>query len=417
MSPGPATPAGHRSTLAMRPVVLGAFVPALIFEVGVGAMLPVVPLSATGLGAHPGMAGFIAALVPIGKIAGDLPAGRLASWLGDRAAMAVAGLVAAIAFSAAALAPSLLLLGASIFLVGSASSVFSLARHSFLTAITPPLQRARVMSTLGGVHRIGLFIGPFAGAGVIHFSAVRGSFWLATATALLAIGVLAFAGEEGTGASRQPGKAAGMRSGGKPWQVLVEYRRLFASLGLAVLLVGASRGARQTVLPLWMELQGFDAEVTSIIFGVAGAVDMLLFYPAGKVMDRFGRLWIALPSMVVMAIAMGLLPLTHTTGAVTAAAIVLGVGNGMGSGILMTLGADVAPDQNRAPFLAVWRLFQDTGEAGGPLVLSAGAALGSLAAGIWVAGAMAAGAAVALGRWVPRWTPHATSTTRRLAGL
>src|SRR5699024_11901936 len=117
----------------------------------------------------------------------------------------------------------------------------------------------------------------------------------------------------------------------------------FATLGVAVLLVGAVRGARQSVLPLWTEHLGLAPATTSLVFGLAGAVDMLLFYPAGKVMDRFGRLWIAIPSMLVMAVAMVLLPWTHPLPALIPVALVLGIGNGIGSGILMPLGADAAP--------------------------------------------------------------------------
>src|SRR5690625_2409775 len=144
---------------------------------------------------------------------------------------------------------------------------------------------------------------------------------------------------------------------------------------------------------------------------------MLLFYPAGKVMDAFGRLWIGIPAMLTMGLAMVLLPLTTTVASLSWVALLLGLGNGMSSGILMTLGADVAPPGERAQFLGIWRLFQDSGGALGPLAVSAGAALGSLAAGIWFmssAGILASGA---LARWVPRWSEHANRTTRRRAGL
>ncbi len=153
--------------------------------------------------------------------------------------------------------------------------------------------------------------------------------------------------------------------------------------------------------------------MTSLIFGVSGALDMLLFYPAGKVMDRFGRLWVAVPSMLTMAVGLAVLPLAHTAPALAVVAAVLGVGNGMGSGIVMTLGADVAPADVRPTFLSVWRLFQDTGDALGPLVLSAGAALGSLAAGVWATSALGAGSAAALARWVPRHSPLANLVRRR----
>ena len=400
----------------LRPVVLGAFVPSLVFEIGIGAMLPIVPLSATGLGASLAVAGFMASLLPIGQLLADVPAGALAARLGDRGAMLLAGLVAAVGFAGLALAPNLALLAVSVLVIGAANAVFNLARHAYLTEITPPLRRARVLSTLAGVHRIGLFIGPFAGAAVIHGADVRAAYWLALGTTLAATAVIAAVRpERSDAAGARPQRDAPPRRSMR--SVLVEHRQVFATLGLAVLLVGAVRGARQTVLPLWTEHLGLDPAVTSVVFGIAGAADMLLFYPAGKVMDSFGRVWIGVPAMLTMGVAMALLPLTTTLGPVIAVAVLLGLGNGMSSGILMTLGADTAPPGERSQFLGIWRVFQDGGAALGPLVVSGGAALGSLAAGIWVMAGGGGLATAALARWVPRWSVHATRTTRRRAGL
>jgi MFS family permease len=404
----------------MRTVVVGAFIPAMLFEMGVGAMLPLVPVSARDQGASLAVAGFVAALLPLGKILANVPAGLLTARLGDSLAMLVAGMVAAAAFAGAAVAPGLPVLAICVLAVGAASSVFYLARHSYLTEVTPPFRRARVLSTLAGVHRIGLFVGPFIGAFLVHGSSVRAAYWFAAGTAVSAVVVLA-AAELGSGATRSRPRqrlaASGSRSGPRLRTVLLEHRKLFATLGVAVLLVGAARGARQTVLPLWMEHQDFDPAVISIIFGVAAGVDMMLFYPAGKVMDQFGRLWIGLPSMAVMAAGMAVLPFADSVPLVAVSAVALGLGNGMSSGILMTLGSDVAPAESLSSFLGVWRLFQDSGDAAGPLVLSAGAALGSLAFGIWVMSAVSGCAAGALWRWIPRWSVHANRTTRRRAGI
>ena len=51
-------------------------------------------------------------------------------------------------------------------------------------------------------------------------------------------------------------------------------------------------------------------------------------------------------------------------------AMVLAVGNGLSSGILLTLGADVAPKTNPAPFLGSWRTLTDAGGAATPLLVS-----------------------------------------------
>jgi MFS family permease len=162
------------------------------------------------------------------------------------------------------------------------------------------------------------------------------------------------------------------------------------------------------VLPLWAEHIHIDAATTSVIFGIAGAVDMLLFYPSGLVMDRYGRLAVALPAMLVMGVAMMTLPLTTTAITLTLIAVLMSLGNGIGSGIMMTLGADAAPPIGRVPFLGLWRLVGDAGNAVGPVVISVVAYLFTLAAGIASMGIVGILAAVGLWRWTPRYTPYAT---------
>jgi MFS family permease len=191
--------------------------------------------------------------------------------------------------------------------------------------------------------------------------------------------------------------------------VVARHHRVFLTLGTAVFLVGSVRATRQTVLPLWAEHLGQAPSTTSIVFGIAGLVDTLTFYPSGMVMDRAGRLWIAVPSMLVLGLTQALLPLTHGLLSLTVVAMLMGFGNGIGSGILMTLGADVAPPETRSQFLGVWRLCADSGSAGGPLVVSAAAGLGSLASGIVLMGGVGVLAAAALLRWVPRYSPFATT--------
>ena len=394
-------------TVDRRVLVLGMYLPVLVFETGIGAILPVVALSATALGASIAQAGVVVSLLAVGQLLGDAPAGALAARVGDRRAMLLAAGAAVVALLAAALARQVLVLAGALLVLGAANAVVGLARHSYLTATTPVALRARVLSTLGGLHRIGLFVGPFVGALLVHLAGLGAAYWFAVATAGITALVVAAVpdGRPHVRATGGPSTAA----------VLREHRRLFATLGVGVLLVGAARGGRGTVLPLWSEHLGLAPATTALIFGLAGAVDMLLFYPAGRLMDTRGRLWAALPSMAVLGMGFALLPLTTTVGGVAAVAMLIGLGNGMGSGILMTLGADVAPAPVRAQFLGLWRLCQDLGGAGGPLLVAAGAALGSLAGGILALAGISAGAVAALARWTPRYSVHANRTTRRRA--
>jgi MFS family permease len=119
-------------------------------------------------------------------------------------------------------------------------------------------------------------------------------------------------------------------------------------------------------------------------------------------MDRFGRVWVAVPSMLVLGAAHALLPLAQTLWQLGAVAVVMGIGNGIGAGLVMTLGADASPAHGRPVFLGAWRLVVDTGVAAGPLAVSAVAAVAGLAAASLAVAGIAAGGAVALYRWVPR---------------
>lgn len=405
-------------TFPFRDVVLGALIPAFIFSTGIGAMLPIIAPYSVERGASLAVAAVVAAMLPLGQILADLPAGQLAAKIGDRPAMLAAGGVAALGFLGAALAPSVITLAAAVLLVGASNAVFHLARHSHLTEVTPARNRATVLSTLGGVHRIGQFVGPFLGAGVIYFFEMSAVFLVAVVTALAAtVTVWLARPPKDTSSSSAGTPIAGDVAKPRFWRVLRDHRRMLATLGSVGMMVGAIRGARQQVIPLWGEYIELDPTTISLLFGLAGGIDMLLFYPAGRVMDRWGRLWVGVPAMTMLGTAMALFPLTSSAAGLAIVAMLLGFANGWGSGIMMTISSDISPPEARPQFLGAWRLLTDIGLGSGPLILAAGAAAGTLAAGVWVASAVGPLAAVGMLRWLPFYSDHANQTTRRRAGL
>ncbi len=172
-----------------------------------------------------------------------------------------------------------------------------------------------------------------------------------------------------------------------------------------MLLVSAVRATRQVVIPLWGQFLGLSPATIAVVFGVSGAVDMLLFYPAGRAMDRWGRVAAAVPSMSLLALGHVLVPFTHSTGTLLAVGVLMGLGNGASSGLVMTLGADLAPPADRARFLGIWRLLADSGAGAGPLLLAGITAAASLGVGIGAFGAVGVLTAVLMGRWIPRRPP------------
>ena len=380
------------------------FLPALVYEIGNGAIAPVIALTALDLGASVTTAGFMLALLGVGQVIGDVPASWLADRIGDRRAMTVAAALSIIAVVTCASAPSRWVLGIALLVIGASNSAFYLARQSYVSEVAPIRLRARALSTLAGAHRVGLFIGPFVGAVAISIGGIRSAYVVAAVASAVAALLLFVIPDADRDAERPPP----VRGTASAASMLRDHRRLFATLGLAVLAVGATRAARQTVLPLWADHIGLTPEHTSVVFGLASAVEMTMFYPSGKVMDHFGRLWAALPAMLLLGASMVLLPLTASALPFTLVAMSMGLGNGIGSGIMMTLGAGAAPAVNRTRFLSVWRVFSDSGQAAGPVVVAVVAGAVSLAAGIVSVGIVGLLAAAGLATWAPRYSRFAT---------
>ena len=394
-----------------RQAVLGVYLPTMCFETGMGAIMPVIAPRTSELGGSLAAAGVLSALLGVGLILGDVPAGALAARVGDRRALLLAAVATSVALAGCALAGSVLLLAVGLLLTGATNAVYLLARQTYLVDLTPVLYRARALSVLGGVSRVGVFVGPFLGAGVVHLGGPVASFWLALGVTAVGGVVVLLVPDVEAGPHVVVPPATSLR------QMVREHARVYATVGMGVMLVGAVRAARQTALPLWSEHIGLTPTATSLVFGLSGALDMALFYPAGKLMDARGRLWIAVPSMLLLGTGMAVMPLAETVGALAAVAVLLGVANGIGSGIVMTLGADVAPPHDRTRFIGGWRLLTDVGQSAGPLLLAGGAALGSLAAGLVGVGALGVAGAGVLAGTVPRWSVHANRRTRRAAGL
>jgi MFS family permease len=396
--------------LTVRTLIPSLFLPAVVYEIGNGAVAPVLALAALNLGASPALAGVVVALLGLGQLAGNVPAAALVDRVGDRRAMIVAAATAGAGMLVLFFAGQLWMLALVTVLVGACNATFYLARHSFVTVVVSPSIRAAVMSTVGGSHRVGLFLGPLIGAAVIGATSLRGAFLVAVVAIIATIAILLVVPEprQAEAFARRPREATSVAS---VWR---EHSRLLLTLGGAVFAIGAVRAARPTVLPLWADHIGLDARTTSLVFAISAAVDMALFYPAGKAMDRYGRLFVAVPSMLLLGGAMMVLPLTGSVVSLTLAAVVMSLGNGLGSGIVMTLGADVAPAGTPVRFLSQWRFMSDSGNSSGPLLVAALAAV-SLGAAVVVAGVVGLLAAAALARWAPFYSPFATLAMVRAA--
>ncbi|MFB4350452.1 MFS transporter [Microbacterium sp. CR_7] len=402
------------------------YVPTILFSLGEGAVIPLIPVIAASMGADVAFAALVASALVVGQLCGNLPAGWAVAKIGERFTMVIAGVVAIGAGVGMVFAPSPAVLAASVFLLGFCAAAFGLARHAFMTTRVPIAFRARALSLLGGSFRLGVFIGPFVAAGLLQlFGSESAAIWFFLACLVVMVVLVLFGPDpEKTIPPTTPVRTAPLVSdSGEPvsgsiptaprtgvLRTMWRQRTVLSRLGLAAASLSAVRSARQVVLPLWGLSLGLDASTIALVVGVSGAIDFALFYASGQVMDRFGRLWAAMPAMLLMGAGFVALSLTHDLDASVLwfgmFAAVLGVGNGLSSGILLTLGADVAPKREPAAFLGSWRTLTDAGGAAAPLLVSGITAVASLPIAAAAMGVIGLVGAIGFIRWIPRFVPR-----------
>jgi MFS family permease len=381
----------EQQTFKLSSLTLSVYLPTFLFSIGEGAVLPIIPLFARGRGASVAAAALVVAMRGLGTMLFDLPSGVVVSRFGDKGAMVAGTALVAVVAIGASLSRSIVVLAALILVMGGGWAFWQVARLAYVSEVTPLGQRGRALSLLGGVSRAGTFVGPILGGFLGEHYGLESAFY-AQAAMGVAASALMFNVVRKTSDSEEP---RGRGAAGHLLATVVEHRRIFLSAGAAVVALQMVRQCRDVFLPLWGDSIGLNVAQIGLVYGASCFIDAGMFYPVGHVMDRWGRKWAGVPSLLTLSLGLLILPVTTELYGFTLVAMLTGIGNGLGPGIVMTLGADFSPEGRRGEFLGVWRFISDVGSAGGPLVVSFIVGVASLALAAMVTAAFGfTGAAV-----------------------
>jgi len=384
---------------ALKPLLVPVFVPSVLMSIAEYSLLPIIPSSAEKLGASIPVAGFIAGLLMVGVLIADLPAGRLVDRIGERRAMISGAIAGAVGVTLVATSINLWLMGTGALLLGVGVAIFALARHAFFAEHIPMHFRARALSLLGGTFRAGAFIGPLIGSWLIVTFGVTSVYWFSALACLGAGAVLLATKAEAI-------KSTPVSKKGGTWKTAKENRVQLLTLGVGAGILGAIRTTRQIGLPLWALMIALSPAEVSLYIGLAGVLDFALFYTSGQIMDRWGRFWSAVPPLIGLAVLHILMFTVQDGTGFLLMACAMALANGLGSGIILTIGADLAPPNARNEFLASYRLITDLGVASAPPLLSAVTVVFGLGAAMASFGVIGLAGAGLMWRYIPRFIPH-----------
>ena len=376
-----------------REVLWPVYVPAVLLGVPAQAVLILLPLYVLELGGSVAAASAVVGLRGIGMMAFDMPAGLLAARVGDRAIMLIAMVLLGAAYLMYGLADEVAWFYPIAFLNGAGSSTFLLGRMSYVTAVCEARERGRVISMIAGSMRVSALVGPLAGAALAEMIGFAAAFSCIAVTVAFAFACVAVSAIN----DRPAVKAQSWQSIGG---LVYEYRRVFATAGIAAIAFMLMRAARTVLIPLIGADLELETTAIGLVVSLSALIDLALFYPAGMIMDRWGRRATAVPSSFMFAASLAALGLAQGFHSLVAVAIALGVANGLSTGIVMTLGTDLAPPGRRGEFLGIWRFLTDLGSATGPLAVSAVVTVAPLYAAALCVGALGVAGGAVIYRFV-----------------
>ncbi len=338
--------------------MLAVALPLYLADAGVGYL----PLSA------------VLAAAGVGAAAAGVPTGDLIARIGPRKVlvvgiMALAGTTAPLAFTAEPIT-----LAALQLVAGFGAIALRLSGQTWITRTVEIGLRGRMLSGMGGIRRFGGFVGPVMAGIIIDRSGYAAAFFAAAALAAVGLIPLVVSGsvEPGPAKERLP-----MR------EVMRRHGRTLLLVTAGPILIMVARRGRAVVVPLIGDDLQLSPTAVGVLVAIGTGLDLFLFPVSGYLMDAFGRLTAIIPAFSLMGVGLLLLSVADSTTAVAVASGVMGIGNGLSAGTMMTIGADLAPADSTSQFLAAFASLQEWGVILGPLAVgwvAAGVGLGPSAA-------------------------------------
>lgn len=364
------------------------YAPSALYEIGNGAIQPVLVLAALAIGMSQSAASTVVGLIGVTAMISSPIAGSVVERLGGRRSM-----ISSVSCTIFSLLLTLLVLGAAIphaalWFTGAvvvravAGNVWGLSRQGSVADVVPIHMRARAMSLLGGMMRLGALIGPAIGSVIVALWGISAPFVLAVCLSLLALSfVLTQPMPESELLSSQAKETPTAKAQPVQDRQVDLHTAVITSVSVNTLTL--LRTNRLVLVPLWGAHLGMSEALISATFAAGALIDVAMFLPAGRWMDRHGRFMGLLPTMAIISLGLTMIVLWTSPIGFVVGTCLMGFGNGFGPGVIMTTGVDLAPTTNRNTFLGWWNGIAAIGRTVGPFAVAGLTAALGLDAGIW----------------------------------
>ncbi len=389
-------------------------------QFGFGSVVPVVALYAEDFGVSQAAIGLTIGVYGLARFLVNYPSGRLSEQIGRKPTLAIGGAITVAGCIACAIAPNYPLFLAGRFIAGAGAAFVLTAGQIVVADIASPHNRGRVMAIYTGVFVFAVGAGSFPGGWLATHFSLAAPFW---ANAILAaiVTVLAFffvpetrperakSSEPVAGAPPKPRGLAAFRS----QFLLLTAIQGFALISLVSFVTFFARtGGLFNVIPLLAEDEiGLKPDQIGLGIGMISIVGLLLVYPSGVLVDRYGRKAVIVPSALFSAGAMVLFVVAGTFGGFLVASFFWAAASGVSGAAPAAYAADLAPPDQVGPAMGLYRTIADLGYVVGPLLLGLISDLVSPQASLYFTAVLLMLAGALFYLKAPETLPNRTATT------
>jgi MFS family permease len=258
-----------------------------------------------------------------------------------------------------------------------------------------------MMSIYQGVFIFAVGIGPFPGGLLATHFGLAAPFFAYAGTSLAASGVAWLAIPETRPARPHADRAAEVSFAAQIRLLTVHRGFLLVSL-IAFVNAVARTGALFNIIPiLARDRLTLDPDRIGFGLALASVVGLLLAYPAGVLVDRYGRKIIIVPSTILSGISLLLFLTAPTYAWFLIACAAWSVAMGVSGAAPAAYAADTAPGGMNAAALSTYRMLADMGYVVGPIVLGLVADLAGANAALASTAAMLVAVAIVFARQAP----------------
>jgi MFS family permease len=368
-----------------------------LWSLGTGAQQLARPLFASELGATPFLVVLITASNAIAHLVSSPITGFMTDRVGRKPMVLLGNGIRGVTCAGQFFAESYLQFFVLEFIGGIGVAMWATSSTVAMADFTSMANRGRLMALRGVTNRVGMILGPAAGALIIgvFYDDLRYVFLFNAVTKVAIHGLVFYlARETAPEETRQEAR-------GRTKESKLDFS-FFLTRGFVALMITSfalsmmgQQGAFGALFPVQARTEvGLSSAKVGEIMSLAGFVGLLITYPNGWAVDRFGRKPTLIPGLLLLAVSAVILANMTSLRDVYIMVALYGLGSSMSMGASQAFAVDLAPPDRRGAFLGMWTLVGSAGSIVAPLLIGAIASSLGYAPGYLMVAGLLLGSAV-----------------------